>query len=160
MNQIPPPSTFVHSVRSGTVQKRSTPFLVVPSLIDMSDTRIKFTSLGTVILDEIHFPSGEVVRDVIGGSGTYGPREIHSHPHCTFLLLSFKHLPRCDLMILTNFHQELLALGFSIPHQHLSQLDGLSEWAETFPLQPGPRWRVGALRWYIPKNRAVQVLGL
>ena len=32
---------------------------------------IKFTSLGLVVLDEIHFCNGETKRDVIGGSGAY-----------------------------------------------------------------------------------------
>ena len=31
-----------------------------------------FTSLGTITLDEIHLPSGEIWRDVIGGTGVYG----------------------------------------------------------------------------------------
>ena len=32
---------------------------------------ISFTSLGMLILDEIRLPSGEVVENVIGGSGSY-----------------------------------------------------------------------------------------
>lgn len=33
---------------------------------------INFTSLGMLILDEVHLPCGEVVENVIGGSGAYG----------------------------------------------------------------------------------------
>lgn len=33
---------------------------------------IDFTSLGTLILDDVHLPSGEVYKDVLGGSGSYG----------------------------------------------------------------------------------------
>ena len=33
---------------------------------------INFTSLGMLILDEVHLPSGKVVENVIGGSGAYG----------------------------------------------------------------------------------------
>ncbi len=34
--------------------------------------RIKFASLGLVVLDEIHFPSKATQKDVVGGSGSYG----------------------------------------------------------------------------------------
>ena len=34
--------------------------------------RIKFASLGLVVLDEIHFPSKATQNDVVGGSGSYG----------------------------------------------------------------------------------------
>ena len=33
---------------------------------------IDLTSLGMLILDEVHLPSGKVVENVIGGSGSYG----------------------------------------------------------------------------------------
>lgn len=33
---------------------------------------IGFTSLGTLILDDVYLPSGEVYKDVLGGSGSYG----------------------------------------------------------------------------------------
>ncbi len=33
---------------------------------------IYFTSLGMLILDEVHLPCGKVVENVIGGSGCYG----------------------------------------------------------------------------------------
>lgn len=33
---------------------------------------INFTSLGMLILDEVHLPCGKVVENVIGGSGSYG----------------------------------------------------------------------------------------
>ena len=33
---------------------------------------INFTSLGMLILDQVHLPCGRVVEDVIGGSGSYG----------------------------------------------------------------------------------------
>ena len=33
---------------------------------------IEFTSLGMLILDEVHLPCGKVVENVIGGSGSYG----------------------------------------------------------------------------------------
>lgn len=33
---------------------------------------INFTSLGMLILDEVHLPCGEIVENVIGGSGSYG----------------------------------------------------------------------------------------
>ena len=33
---------------------------------------ISFTSLGMLILDEVHLPHGEIIENVVGGSGTYG----------------------------------------------------------------------------------------
>lgn len=33
---------------------------------------IAFTSLGMLILDEVHLPCGKVVENVIGGSGCFG----------------------------------------------------------------------------------------
>lgn len=33
---------------------------------------ISFTSLGMLILDQVHLPCGKVVENVIGGSGSYG----------------------------------------------------------------------------------------
>lgn len=33
---------------------------------------VNFTSLGMIVIDHIHFPSGKVVENVIGGSGAYG----------------------------------------------------------------------------------------
>ena len=33
---------------------------------------INFTSLGMLILDEVHLPGGKVFENVIGGSGAYG----------------------------------------------------------------------------------------
>ena len=33
---------------------------------------ISFTSLGMLILDEVHLPCGKVVENVMGGSGCYG----------------------------------------------------------------------------------------
>lgn len=33
---------------------------------------INFTSLGMLILDEVHLPYGEVIENVIGGSGSFG----------------------------------------------------------------------------------------
>lgn len=39
---------------------------------------IKFTSLGMLILDQVHLPCGKVVENVIGGSGSYGkPSKFH-----------------------------------------------------------------------------------
>ena len=32
---------------------------------------IRFSSLGLVVVDEIHYPLRETIRDVVGGSGTY-----------------------------------------------------------------------------------------
>ena len=31
-----------------------------------------FTTLGTFVVDEIHYPNGHVEEEVPGGSGTYG----------------------------------------------------------------------------------------
>ena len=33
---------------------------------------VSFTSLGMLILDEVHLPCGKVVENVMGGSGCYG----------------------------------------------------------------------------------------
>ena len=33
---------------------------------------ISFTSLGMLILDDVHFSCGKVVENVMGGSGCYG----------------------------------------------------------------------------------------
>lgn len=33
---------------------------------------INFTSLGMLILDEVQLPYGNVIENVIGGSGSYG----------------------------------------------------------------------------------------
>ena len=32
---------------------------------------VRFSTLGLVVLDEIHFPLRETIRDVVGGSGAY-----------------------------------------------------------------------------------------
>lgn len=37
----------------------------------MADHDIMLTTLGLVILDEVHFPNKDAVTDVLGGSGTY-----------------------------------------------------------------------------------------
>lgn len=50
----------------------------------MNSDNISFVSLGMLVLDELHLPSGQVLRDGIGGSGAWsmlgariatGPRE-------------------------------------------------------------------------------------
>ena len=33
---------------------------------------LSFTSLGMLVLDEVHLPCGKVVENVMGGSGCYG----------------------------------------------------------------------------------------
>ena len=33
---------------------------------------VKFTSLGMLILDQVDLPCGKVIKNVIGGSGSYG----------------------------------------------------------------------------------------
>lgn len=33
---------------------------------------VSFTSLGMLILDQVHLPCGKVVENVMGGSGCYG----------------------------------------------------------------------------------------
>lgn len=49
---------------------------IFPQSVDRTDTpepkKIKFASLGLVVLDEIHFPAKATQRDVVGGSGSYG----------------------------------------------------------------------------------------
>jgi hypothetical protein len=37
---------------------------------------LAFTSLGLAVLDELQFGSGQIIQNVIGGSGTYG-RQTH-----------------------------------------------------------------------------------
>lgn len=41
---------------------------------------INFTSLGMLILDEVHLPCGKVVENVIGGSGSYVSEPASSAP--------------------------------------------------------------------------------
>ena len=36
------------------------------------DSVLIFVSLGLAVIDEIHFGSERAIRDVLGGSGTYG----------------------------------------------------------------------------------------
>ena len=36
-----------------------------------SQRPILFTTLGLVVLDELHFPNGEMRKDLVGGSGAY-----------------------------------------------------------------------------------------
>ncbi|KAI4266467.1 MAG: hypothetical protein L6R35_006944, partial [Caloplaca aegaea] len=51
---------------------------IFPQSVDRTDApepkRIKFASLGLVVLDEIHFPAKATQRDVVGGSGSYDKR--------------------------------------------------------------------------------------
>ena len=42
-----------------------------PKATKGSESQPLLTSLGLAVIDEIHFGSGDVVRDVLGGSGTY-----------------------------------------------------------------------------------------
>ena len=42
-----------------------------PHSMHTLDVQIVFTTLGMAVLDELQFSSGNVVRDVIGGSGVY-----------------------------------------------------------------------------------------
>ena len=41
------------------------------AMADIEDP-ISFTSLGMLILDQVHLPCGKVVENVMGGSGCYG----------------------------------------------------------------------------------------
>ncbi len=34
--------------------------------------RPQFTSLGLVVLDDLHYPDRENLHDIVGGSGAYG----------------------------------------------------------------------------------------
>lgn len=36
-----------------------------------SDQQITFTSMGMLVLDELHLPSGQTLQNVVGGSGTF-----------------------------------------------------------------------------------------
>ncbi|KAL9021296.1 MAG: hypothetical protein Q9185_001501 [Variospora sp. 1 TL-2023] len=51
---------------------------IFPQSVDRTDApepkKIKFASLGLVVLDEIHFPAKATQRDVLGGSGSYDKR--------------------------------------------------------------------------------------
>jgi hypothetical protein len=38
----------------------------------MQEFNISFTSLGSVVLDEIRCPNRQPLTDILGGSGTYG----------------------------------------------------------------------------------------
>lgn len=42
------------------------------SAMEAFEELINFTSLGMLILDQVHLPGGKVVENVIGGSGSYG----------------------------------------------------------------------------------------
>ena len=37
-----------------------------------SEELISFTSLGMLILDQVHLPCGRIIENVLGGSGCYG----------------------------------------------------------------------------------------
>lgn len=55
---------------------RNCPHKTVPmtpesEMVSDPDSQIIFTSMGMVVLDEIQFPSGKLLKDVIGGSGAY-----------------------------------------------------------------------------------------
>ena len=42
--------------------------------------RAHFVTLGMVVLDELHFPNQEPIKDIIGGSGAYCRSEVHQDP--------------------------------------------------------------------------------
>ena len=52
-----------------------------------TEESISFTSLGMLILDEVHLPCGKVVENVMGGSGCYGK-------HSDLVVCQYVKLPR------------------------------------------------------------------
>lgn len=57
------------------------------------------TSLGLAIIDEIQFGSGEVVKDVLGGSATYCEFQCPPHSFSTVLVLNFGLLLSCESVV-------------------------------------------------------------
>ncbi|KAL8894527.1 MAG: hypothetical protein Q9207_008486 [Kuettlingeria erythrocarpa] len=68
---------------------------------DPRPKKIKFTSLGLVVLDEIHYPAKATQRDVVGGSGLYDKRFHHVTP---ILVVKPEHFRGTPLLDSLTFH--------------------------------------------------------
>lgn len=93
-----------------------------------SKGRIAFTSLGMLILDKVHLPSGKVFEDVLGGSGAYGMGCSLSRLHHILFLTLFKQVLGPDCSLHANYP---------------SRSDTPSARATTFPLKSLSCWRIG-----------------
>lgn len=98
------------------------------------ENSINFTSLGMLILDEVHLPSGKVIENVIGGSGSYGTSS-HlrlCHPiHTAKIMITIAASLGARLFSPKNLSTQVgwtIRKGYDFPPESLTQLEtwGLS----------------------------------